>query len=86
MHVQKLDHVAAHRLGGFFALTLLGLRCEEVGGLRWSDIELEPGALRIRQARVDVNGRDTIVKTDRSARDLPVPARTLAMLKQGRAI
>jgi integrase len=43
-----LDHVAAHRLGGCFALTLLGLRREEVGGLRWSDIDLDAGALRIR--------------------------------------
>jgi integrase len=51
-----LDHVTAHRLGGCFALTLLGLRREEVGGLRWSDLDLRTGALRIRQARVDVNG------------------------------
>ncbi|QLL08843.1 tyrosine-type recombinase/integrase [Mycobacterium vicinigordonae] len=82
-----LDHVAAHRLGGCFALTLLGLRREEVGGLRWSDVDLETGALRVRQARVDVNGRDHIVptKTDRSARDLPVPPRELAMLKAMRA-
>ena len=58
-----LDHVAAHRLGGCFGLTLLGLRREEVGGLRWSDVALESGTLRIRQARVDVNGRDTIVAT-----------------------
>jgi integrase len=78
-----LDHVAAHRLGGCFALTLLGLRREEVGGLRWSDIDLDAGALRIRQARVDVNGRDTIVatKTERSARDLPLPPHELAMVK-----
>jgi integrase len=78
-----LDHVAAHRLGGCFGLTLLGLRREEVGGLRWSDVALEAGTLRIRQARVDVNGRDTIVatKTERSARDLPLPPRELAMLK-----
>ena len=78
-----LDHIAAHRLGGCFALTLLGLRREEVGGLRWSDIDLDTGALRIRQARVDVNGRDTIVppKTKRSARDLPVPPRELALLR-----
>lgn len=83
-----LDHVAAHRLGGCFALTLLGLRREEVGGLRWSDVDLETGALRIRQARVDVNGRDMIVptKTDRSARDLPLPPRELAMLKAMRAV
>jgi integrase len=82
-----LDHVAAHRLGGCFGLTLLGLRREEVGGLRWSDVALEAGTLRIRQARVDVNGRDTIVatKTERSARDLPLPPRELAMLKAMRA-
>ncbi|HEY6574458.1 MAG TPA: LuxR C-terminal-related transcriptional regulator [Mycobacterium sp.] len=43
-------------------------------GLRWSDIELNTGAPHIRRARVDVNGRDTIVptKTERSARGLPV--------------
>lgn len=83
-----LDHVAAHRLGGCFALTLLGLRREEVAGLRWSDLDLETGALRIRQARVDVNGRDMIVptKTDRSARDLPLPPRELSMLKAMRAV
>jgi integrase len=83
-----LDHVAHHRLAGCFALTLLGLRREEVGGLRWLDIDLEIGALRIRQARVDVNGRDMIVstKTDRSSRDLPLPARELAMVKAMRAV
>lgn len=83
-----LDHVAGDRLSGCFALTLLGLRREEVGGLRWSDIDLETGGLRIRQARVDVNGKDTIVptKTDRSARDLPLPAREIAMLKAMRTV
>ncbi|MEZ0053241.1 integrase [Mycobacterium sp. MAA66] len=83
-----LDHVAGHRLSGCFALTLLGLRREEVGGLRWQDIDLDTGALRIRQARVDVNGKDHIVptKTDRSARDLPLPPRELAMLKAMRKV
>jgi len=78
-----LDHIAAHRLAGCFALTLLGLRREEVGGLRWCDIDLETGALRIRQARVDINGHDTIVptKSERSSRDLPLPPRETAMLK-----
>lgn len=71
-----------------FALTLLGLRREEVGGLRWQDIDLDAGTLRIRQARVDVNGRDTIVptKTERSARDLPLPAHEMAMLKAMRTL
>lgn len=83
-----LDHIAGHRLAGCFALTLLGLRREEVGGLRWSDIDLDAGTLRIRQSRVDVNGKDTIVptKTERSARDLPLPPRELAMLKAMRAV
>jgi hypothetical protein len=83
-----LDHVAAHRLGGCFSMTLLGPRREEVAGLRWSDVDLETGVLRIRQARVDVNGKDTIVatKTDRSARDLPLPPRELATLKAMRAL
>jgi integrase len=82
-----LDHIGTHRLSGCFALTLMGLRREEVGGLRWCDIDLDTGTLRIRQARVDINGRDTIVatKTDRSARDLPLPPRELAMLKAMRA-
>lgn len=76
------------RLSGCFALTLLGLRREEVGGLRSSVLDLDSGALRIRQARLDVNGHDTIVptKTDRSARDLPVPPRELVMLKAMRAV
>jgi integrase len=83
-----LDHVAAHRLAGCFALTLLGLRREEVGGLRWSDIDLETGLLSIDQARVDINGRDTIVrvKVDRSARDLPLPPRELSLIKAMRSV
>ncbi|MCZ4652906.1 tyrosine-type recombinase/integrase [Gordonia amicalis] len=78
-----LDSVADHRLAGCFALTLLGLRREEVGGLRWSDLDLDAGTLRIRQARVDVNGRDIVgdPKNARSVRDLPIPPRELAMIK-----
>jgi integrase len=83
-----LDHIAAHRLAGCFALPLLGLRREEVGGLRWCDIDLDGGLLRVRQARVDINGHDTIVptKTERSSRDLPLPPRELFMLKAMRAM
>jgi integrase len=81
-----LDHVAALRLGGCFALTLLGLRREEVGGLRWSDINLDAGALRIRQARVDVNGRDTVVATkDQAQRPRSAAAATRAGDGQGHA-
>ncbi|MFD6221249.1 tyrosine-type recombinase/integrase [Nocardia asteroides] len=78
-----LDFVAAHRLAGCFGLTLIGLRREEVGGLRWSDIDLTGGTLRIVQARVDVNGVDMIddPKSARSVRELPIPPRELALLK-----
>ncbi|AFA74236.1 integrase family protein [Gordonia polyisoprenivorans VH2] len=78
-----LDSVADHRLAGCFALTLLGLRREEVGGLRWCDLDLDAGELRIRRARVDVNGREVTgdPKNARSVRDLPIPPRELAMLK-----
>jgi integrase len=83
-----LAHVADHRLSGCFALTLLGLRREEVGGLRWLDIDLEAGVLHIRQARVDVNGREVTgdPKNARSARDLPIPPRELAMIKAMRGV
>ena len=68
------EHIAAHRLGGCFLLTLLGLRREETGGLRWCDVDLTDGTLTISKARVDVNGRDLIEppKTDRSFRTLPI--------------
>lgn len=78
-----LDSVAGHRLGGCLALSLLGLRREEVAGLRWSDVDLDAGELRIVRARVDVNGREEVgdPKTARSVRALPIPARELAIVK-----
>ena len=79
-----LDSVLEHRLAGCFALSLLGLRREEVAGLRWCDVDLVLGELRIRQARVDVNGVDVVVppKTARSTRDLPIPERELAIIRK----
>ena len=77
-----LDHVSGHRLAGCFALSLLGLRREEIGGLRWADVDLDAGVLSIRHARMDVNGRDVVVpvKTRRSERELPLPGRERALL------
>ena len=62
---------------------LLGLRRQEVGGLRWCDVDLDAGAAQIRRSRVDVSGRDTIVPPKRrhSVRELPLPPRELALLK-----
>ncbi|MDH3009264.1 MULTISPECIES: tyrosine-type recombinase/integrase [Gordonia] len=46
-------------------------------------LDLDAGTLRIRQARVDVNGHDVIgdPKNARSVRDLPIPPRELAIVK-----
>jgi integrase len=65
-------------------LTFLDFR---YGGLRWCDIDLETGSLRVCQGRVDVSGRDLLVppKTERSARVLPLPPRELALLRAMRA-
>ena len=70
-----VGHVATHRLGGCFGLMMPRSRREEVGGLRWSVIELETGTLHIRRGRVDAQGSDTIVptKTERSARGRTLP-------------
>ncbi|MCF8609993.1 site-specific integrase [Gordonia sp. HY285] len=78
-----LSRVAGDRLGGCYALTLLGLRREEVGGLQWGDFDLTAATLQIERARVDVNGHDVTddPKNPRSARSLPIPARELAIVK-----
>lgn len=78
-----LDSVADHRPAGCFALTLPGLRREEVGGRPLVRPRPRRGELRIRHARVDVNGRDVVgdPKSARSVRDLPIPPRELAMVK-----
>jgi len=48
-----LDHAASHRLGSLFEVAVLtGLRRGELLGLRWSDVDLDSGVLRVEQAVV----------------------------------
>ncbi len=48
-----LDHAAPHRLGSLFEVAVLtGLRRGELLGLRWSDVDLDTGVLRVEQAVV----------------------------------
>ena len=51
-----------------------GLRCGEVLGLRWQDIDFDNNVIRIRQALNLVNYKATIgkLKTKASRRDLPM--------------
>ncbi|MBY6438244.1 site-specific integrase [Rhodococcus kroppenstedtii] len=82
--VQRLLAVADQdRNGHAWHLALSGLRRGEIGGLRWSDVDLDAGTLWIRNNRVSVNGQavEGLTKTDRSTRLLPltpVLATTLA--------
>ncbi len=69
----------------FLALGM-GLRRGEVMGLKWADVDLERGTLRVRQTRVmDVEGIvNGSPKTTNSRRELHLPGSVTALLKQHR--
>ena len=62
----------------------LGLRRGEACGLKWSDIDLRSGEVRIRRSRQWVAGHEVVVppKTDKSARSCYLPKFALARLRQ----
>lgn len=67
----------------------LGLRRGEACGLRWSDIDLRTGEVRVRRSRQVVHGREVVEspKTERSARSCWLPrfaVRRLRALRRGR--
>lgn len=63
------------RLGGLYRLALtLGMRQAEILGLRWADVDLDIGALRVRQTLQRIGG-ETITKEPKTARS----RRTLAL-------
>jgi integrase len=66
----------------FVFLLVYGMRRGEVLGLRWADVELEAGVIRIRQQlqRVDGSLRTGPVKTRAGNRDLPIVALARAAL------
>lgn len=68
----------------------LGLRRGEACGLRWSDIDLRTGEVRVSRSRQVVGGEEVVVapKTGRSARSCWLPrfaVRRLRSLRKGRA-
>lgn len=69
-------------------LTLAGLRRSEVLGVKWTDVDLEAGILRIRRGRVQTGGSREIhvtpPKTRNGRRDLPLPADVLEVLRRVR--
>lgn len=67
----------------------LGLRRGEACGLRWSDIDLRTGEVRVRRSRQVVRGQEVVEapKTERSARSCWLPrfaVRRLRALRGGR--
>lgn len=75
------------RLYALYAVALsLGLRRGEALGLRWSDVDLAAGVIRVRQALQRVNGRLSFgpVKTDGSVRAVAIPVACAAALGRHR--
>ena len=66
-----------------------GLRCGEVCGLRWDDIELDAGILHVRRTLEQTPGGKlhvTAPKTAESAADLPIPAALIEPLREAKAV
>lgn len=63
----------------------LGLRQGEALGLRWEDVNLDDGVLRVRQALQRVRGRGLVfggLKSDAGRRDIALPAELVTQLRQ----
>lgn len=62
----------------------LGLRRGEACGLRWEDVNLRTGEVRVRRSRQVVGGREVVEapKTERSARSCWLPGFAVARLRQ----
>lgn len=75
------------RIGHAWHLALSGLRREEVCGLRWRDVDLDAGVLRVVNARAMAGGRvvEGEVKTERSRRTLPLPGGLAQVLRAAQA-
>jgi len=69
-----------------YHMALSGFRREDLAGLRWSDIDLEKGTVRVENGRVQ-NGSDVdegMLKTVSSHRTLPLDDELVAVLKAAR--
>ena len=71
------------RLFPVLLLSLMGMRPAEVCGLRWSDVDLEVGTLRISNTRTLVVGEvvEKAAKSRAGMRELPLPAPVVSALR-----
>jgi len=78
------EYAASHPKGlGICIMLDLGLRCSEMLGLKWSDINFRSGFVSIQRASVRVNGKAFVSapKSVDSCRTIPITERLLALLK-----
>ena len=78
-----LAHTQIHRLYGFFYLALTtGMRCGELQGLRWQDIDPEKALLHVRRTANELRGHITFgpPKSDASLRTIHLSPATLEVL------
>lgn len=83
-----LSRIAGEPLAAaFWVLATTGMRRGEVLGLRWVDVDLEAGKLRIRQTVTRPAGKVTVgePKSDRSRRTISIDPATMAQLRRHRA-
>ena len=86
---QLLDAARGDRLEALYSVALaLGLRQGEALGLKWSDVDLDAGTLRVRRAaqRIPHQGTQLVeTKTVRSRRTLVMPPVVISALRSHRA-
>jgi integrase len=84
---QLLQAVRGHRLEAVASVaTAIGLRQGEKLGLRWDDVDLDIGRMRIHGQFQRIDGRLQIVepKSKRSRRTLTMPSSTISALREHR--
>jgi integrase len=80
-----LEVLSGERLEAFFTLAVAsGLRLGELLGLRWTDVDLGTGSVRVRQAlqRVDKKLQFVEPKSERSRRVVNLPTFVIKALKR----
>ncbi len=80
-----LEAARGDRLEALYSVALaLGLRLGEALGLRWTDIDLDSGSMRVQVELQRIEGRDHLVelKTRRSHRTLAVPSYVTDRLRE----
>lgn len=85
---QFLAAVKGNRLEALYTVALtIGLRQGEALGLRWRDVDLDMGSIRVNKQlqRIDRKYQLTELKTSRSRRTLVVPSAILGSLRQHKA-